>query len=351
MCLDIYSCSGSSQRVEEGARSPKPFSEYGRILPYAYAKVMLEAEGRPRREHHAVFFGEPVGELEGGHVELVAQEGQQTTPWRRPGKELGALLDKALGRLQVLADDLPVTLDDAISVFERQDRQRVAELARAQGGVVAHAPALGHYLCRCRHPPDPQPRQPEGLGDGADAYGTRTVLEGGRREGIAAGDLEPSVGLVAEHPGPYRLRQAVDAPELLLAEHCPRWVVRGVHDDQTRARGHQTLQLVQVVAVALGPYPPQGYLGADGAGHAVKLLVGGVDGHNVVSRIEQDVEQQEVSLDCARGDQDVLGPAVAVGVRQGAPELKRPGGLAVSERGVQQPFQDGLSFFGLFEGE
>src|SRR3712207_9343554 len=95
MCLDIYSCSGSSQRVEEGARSPKPFSEYGRILPYAYAQVVLEAEGRPRREHHAVFFGEPVGELEGGHVELVAQEGQQTAPWRRPREELGAFLDRS----------------------------------------------------------------------------------------------------------------------------------------------------------------------------------------------------------------------------------------------------------------
>src|SRR3712207_6223233 len=78
MCLDIYSRSGSSQRVEEGARSPKPFSEYGRILPYAYAQVVLEAEGRPRREHHAVFFGEPAGKLEGRHIKLGAQEGQQS---------------------------------------------------------------------------------------------------------------------------------------------------------------------------------------------------------------------------------------------------------------------------------
>jgi hypothetical protein len=71
--------SGSPQLVEEGARSPESLREYGRILPYAYAQVVLEAEGRPRREHHAAFFGEPVGELEGGHVELVAQEGQKTT--------------------------------------------------------------------------------------------------------------------------------------------------------------------------------------------------------------------------------------------------------------------------------
>ena len=126
----------------------------------------------------------------------------------------------------------------------------------------------------------------------------------------------------------------------------------GVLTTIRRVRGrHQALQLVQVVAVALGPYPPQGDLGADGAGHAVELLVGGVDGHDVVSRIEQDVEQQEVGLDGARGDQDVLGPAVAVGARQGGPELERPGGLAVSERGLQQPFQEGLAFFGLFEGE
>src|SRR5215217_1009773 len=139
--------SGSSQLVEEGPRSSESLGEYERILPYAYAKVMLKAEGRSRCEHHAVFFGEPVGQLQGGHVELVAQEGQQPSPWRRPGKELRALFDKALGHLQVLADDLPVTLDDAIPVLERQDRQRVAELARAQGGVVAHAPALVHYLC------------------------------------------------------------------------------------------------------------------------------------------------------------------------------------------------------------
>src|SRR5215212_9656759 len=155
--------SRSSQLFEEGARSSKPFSEYGRILPYAYAQVVFEAEGRPRCEHHALFFREPVGELEGGHVQLVAQEGQQATPWRCPREEVGALLDEAVGRLQVQPDDLPVTLDDAVSVLECQDRQRVAELAWAQGNVVTHAPALGHYLGRCRHPSDAQPRQPEGL--------------------------------------------------------------------------------------------------------------------------------------------------------------------------------------------
>ena len=106
-CLAIYNC------------STKSLGEYCWILPYAYAKVMLEAECRPRREHHAVFFGEPVGELEGGYVELVTQQGQQTTPWRRPGKELAALLDEAGGSLQVLADDLPVALNDAVFVLER----------------------------------------------------------------------------------------------------------------------------------------------------------------------------------------------------------------------------------------
>ena len=55
--------SGSSQLVEEGACSPESLCEDGRILPYAYAQVVLEAEGRSRREHHAPFFGEPVGEL------------------------------------------------------------------------------------------------------------------------------------------------------------------------------------------------------------------------------------------------------------------------------------------------
>src|SRR5918995_55083 len=168
--------SGSPQLVEESSRSPQSLSEYWRVLPYAYAQVVLEAEGRPRCEHHAAFFGEPVGQLQGGNVELVTQEGQQTTPRRRPGEELGALLDEAVGRLEVLAYDLPVALDDAIAVLERQDRQLIGELARAQGGVVAHAPALARYLCRCRHPSDPQPRQPEGLGDGADAYGTRAVV-------------------------------------------------------------------------------------------------------------------------------------------------------------------------------
>src|SRR5215204_7368008 len=169
--------SGSPQLVEESPRSPQSLSEYWRILPFAYAQVVLEAEGRPRCEHHAAFFGEPVGQLQ------------------------------------------------------------------------------------------------------------------------------------------------------------------------------EALQLVQVVAVALGHYPPQGYLGADRSGDAVELLVGGVDGQNVVSRIEQDVEQQEVSLDCARSDQDVLGCAVAIGVRQSGPKLKRAGGLAVSERGLKQPFQDGLLFFRLLEGK
>jgi hypothetical protein len=78
MCTYGDSGLGSSQLVQEGPRSPESLSEHGRVLPYTYAKVVLEAEGRPRREHHAVFFGEPVGELEGGHVELVAQEGEQS---------------------------------------------------------------------------------------------------------------------------------------------------------------------------------------------------------------------------------------------------------------------------------
>ena len=80
LALETYSNdglgSGPSQLVEEGARSPKTLGEDGRVLPYAYPKVILEAECRPRREHHAALFGEPVGELEGGYVEVVAQEGQ-----------------------------------------------------------------------------------------------------------------------------------------------------------------------------------------------------------------------------------------------------------------------------------
>src|SRR5829696_8081093 len=312
---------------------------------------MLEAEGRPRREHHAVFFGEPVGELEGGHVELVAQEGQQPAPRRRPREEVGALLDEAVCRLKVLADDLAVTLDDAISVLERQDCQCVAELARAQGDVVTHAPAFGHYLCRCRHPSDTQPRQAEGLGDGADADGRGAVVDSGRREGGAAGNLEPPVGLVAEDPSPHRLGQVVDAPELLLAEHGPRGVVRGIEYDQTRAGCHQALQLVQVVAVALEPYLPQADVGSYGAGHAVELLVGGVDGHDVVTRIEQDVKQQEVGLDGARGDEDVLRRAVAVGVGEYSLKLQRPRGRAVAERGFQQPLEKNLALLGFFEGE
>ena len=37
--------SGSSQLVEEGACSPESLCEDERILPYAYAQVVLEAEG------------------------------------------------------------------------------------------------------------------------------------------------------------------------------------------------------------------------------------------------------------------------------------------------------------------
>jgi hypothetical protein len=48
--------SGSPQLVEEGSCSLESLSEYGRILPYSYAQVVLEAEGRPRREHYAMFF-------------------------------------------------------------------------------------------------------------------------------------------------------------------------------------------------------------------------------------------------------------------------------------------------------
>jgi hypothetical protein len=48
--------SGSSQLVQEGSRPPESLGEYGWVLPYAYAQVVLEAEGSPRREHHAMFF-------------------------------------------------------------------------------------------------------------------------------------------------------------------------------------------------------------------------------------------------------------------------------------------------------
>ena len=37
--------SGSSQLVQEGSRPPESLGEYGWFLPYAYAQVVLEAEG------------------------------------------------------------------------------------------------------------------------------------------------------------------------------------------------------------------------------------------------------------------------------------------------------------------
>jgi hypothetical protein len=37
--------SGAPQLVQEGARSPEALGEHRRVLPYAYAQVVLEAEG------------------------------------------------------------------------------------------------------------------------------------------------------------------------------------------------------------------------------------------------------------------------------------------------------------------
>ena len=117
--------------------------------------------------------------------------------------------------------------------------------------------------------------------------------------------------------------------------------MRRVDHDQSGALRHQAFELVQVESEArLGAQLPERHVAADGAGNAVELLIRRMDRDDVVSGLEQDVEQEEVGLDGARRDQDLLGPRVAVGRRDRRAQLECPRRLAVSQAQIEEARED-----------
>jgi hypothetical protein len=104
--------------------------------------------------------------------------------------------------------------------------------------------------------------------------------------------------------------------------------VRGVDDDQARGGSHQPLERLDIVAIpGRGPDLPQRDVAAQRARDAVQLLVGRERRDHVVTRVQQDVEQEVVGLDGARRHQHTVGVAAGVGGRDrrtergGAPRL------------------------------
>ena len=116
--------------------------------------------------------------------------------------------------------------------------------------------------------------------------------------------------------------------------------MRAIDHDEARVRPEQSLQVVQVEAeAAVAAYLPQRHITAKGVGDAVELLVGRIGRDDVVSRIQQHIEQQEVGLDSTGGDDNVLRTAILVGPCQQAAQLQGTSGLRVAQPHFQQFFK------------
>ena len=114
-------------------------------------------------------------------------------------------------------------------------------------------------------------------------------------------------------------------------------------------RADELLQFVQVIAeVVLRTQSPEGDIAADGARDAVELLVGWVDGDDVVTRFQQDVEGQEVGFDGTGGDQDVVWSTVLIRCSQQRPQFQRAWCFGIAEPGVEQALEGVRA---LFHGE
>ena len=229
-------------------------------------------------------------------------------------------------------------------MLEGDHRQRIVELARAEGDVVTHAPAPTHNLLRPRNPASAEPRQAKRLGERPGADGAWSAIPHRPRQRRHAREFQPAVGLVAQDPGIKRFGKGVDFIQLLIAQHRPGRVMGGVDDNQLRARGSQRAQVIEIVVErSLRAEVPESDIAADRARDTVQLLIGGRHGHHTVAGIEQLVEQQVVGLDGARGDEDLVRAGVRIGCRDETAQFLAAACLAVPKPGVQQRLQRRVS--------
>jgi hypothetical protein len=118
-------------------------------------------------------------------------------------------------------------------------------------------------------------------------------------------------------------------------------VVGGVDRDELGAPGDEALEVLEVEpeAAIVRAHFPERDIGAERRRHALDLLVGRVDGDDVVAGVEQGVEEQVVRLDRAGGDQDVVRAGALVGRGDVLTECLGPPRFAVAKAGREERFE------------
>ena len=105
--------------------------------------------------------------------------------------------------------------------------------------VVAHRPAGATNSAGPAIQPMRRPGRPNGFEKVPTLIARSPRSRIGGASGVAAGQVEPAVRLVAEDTRTERLGQLVDALQIGCGEHRAGRVVRRVDDDQLRVRGER----------------------------------------------------------------------------------------------------------------
>ena len=243
---------------------------------------------------------------------------------------LGAQVQVGLGGDPVL-HDLAVGLQNGtgagpqgLVVLQRDGGDDLVPDAAADGVVgTAGLHDLVHLVVAADDPADTGAGHGVHLGHTADGDGlvVAVVQNGGH---IVL--VQPAIDLVAEDPGVVLGGDVHDLAQTLVIQGHADGVVGVGQDDHLGVVVAGLVQGVEIqLIVLLGLQLDHAGLDAAALGDIVVLLIGGLDHHAVVARLQHAHQHQVIGAGAAVGDHDFLGLHVALGVNAGHRRLD-PGG-------------------------
>jgi ATP-binding cassette, subfamily B, bacterial len=320
----------AEQQLQQASHSIEPRDQLVGGAAVAQPDMPRPAEARPGGQEHVLATVEPLAEIVG--VRELFQPRKRGDPAGRRGEG-----DPVGGGCPV-HQDLAIPgrlrhprLEEVLQVSKHALGEQFDQGRQVQRGVVPDAHAVGEDVWRRDTPAETQPRQPEGLREGAEADPARVAPRHIRQR-----------PLVIRQIGECGVPEQVRAGQVGLADYCPHVVfadgstgrvVREVHHDGTRPAGNEAGQLVQRrgPAGAIRPQPPRLDAGASGGGEIDEQVISRLDSDHLVPRPQQCHQDQRDGLARAAGRHHLGRLAIAPPPPDRRPDAGRSERVAIAE--------------------
>ena len=268
---------------------------------------MVHAVTITGKNEHALCSSQPIGELGGIDLQVVAHEGHAAGLWRHEVKEITIGCQPIDHDLKIVPEHRPIAFQDSRPHLGREGDlgNAVAQDSSRDRRVIVIGPRVRDGLCGSSQPPEAKTRQGICLGQPTVDHGL--VIHSHKARYFDPIELRTPIDLVGVDPGPDRVRYLDDLPHFLVGQGIARRVVGVADHDHLGLVVDQRAQLIEVRRPAIFfSQVKASWSRAHLLNDAPDLHVVGHHHYHFIPGLEERMTGDEVGLGGAVGDQHVV---------------------------------------------